>query len=582
MAWHKVLLALLISFLFSPLQTQASEQAAFLSNGFLESLHKIARTKQVNIIVNAPDKALPDFKKSREVDILIKETAEAGDCVASKVGNTWLIIARSRHIEIGNKSLTLLKTAHQPIEVALKNAAGFPPTGISVFPIKSANIAVLSGAREVLSEAEEEFYANLKPVRPVVVTLGLDKTNSHDTISLSFKTFTGTTSTLDLNLPEVEQFKANLTVNETLSGNFQLTAICSDLLDKSGKPVRVSSDFKAGKHAAQKFALSSETGSRELEWHVETMTDENPQPSPVPSPKAGQEQQSQADSSHDTPFDRMKMVIKQQPVNEAFAKVIASEEGNLVCDNACTGIVSLFCYGKELYFEELLNLIAKSQKLAVRKIGNTWHIAPPANITDAFDFSHTITRRLQFASAEETARTLQKWLQATTSESTVAIDQTINAVVISGNATEIGNIKNLLAELDAPPTLLNLNAAIQSDQISWNEQFTTPGGRLCRRVPSNQNASTSLDLLPVVFAADGSIGLNYQFAYTSSEGSISLSSWAPIGRDHETPVLVLGKDSPVSLRISAEAASDQLFEPTHSDDENGADPESADAFETSF
>ena len=26
MAWHKVLLALLISFLFSPLQTQASEQ----------------------------------------------------------------------------------------------------------------------------------------------------------------------------------------------------------------------------------------------------------------------------------------------------------------------------------------------------------------------------------------------------------------------------------------------------------------------------------------------------------------------------------------------------------------------------
>ncbi|EKD82087.1 MAG: hypothetical protein ACD_39C01489G0001, partial [uncultured bacterium] len=96
MTWHKILLALLISFLFSSQQVQASEQAAFLNNGFLESLHKIARTKQVNIIVNAPDKALPDFKKPREVDILIKETAKAGDCVAGKVGNTWLIIARSR------------------------------------------------------------------------------------------------------------------------------------------------------------------------------------------------------------------------------------------------------------------------------------------------------------------------------------------------------------------------------------------------------------------------------------------------------------------------------------------------------
>lgn len=582
MVRHKILLALLIGLLLSSPQVRASEQAAFLSDGFLESLHKIARTKQVNIIVNAPDKAMPDFKKSREVDILIKETAQAGDSVASKVGNTWLIISRSRYAEISNKALTLLRTSHQPIEVALENATGFPPAGISVFPIASANIAVLSGYTEGLNAAEEEFYTNLKPVRPVVVTLGLDQKDRHDAISLSFKTFTGTTSQLEVNMPEMERLKANLTVSETLDGNFQLTVICSELRNESGKPVSASSEFRTGRHVAQKFTLDSQTGSREIEWRAELMAGENPQPAPDTWPKPSQELQSQAAANFDAPFDRMKMVIKQLPVNEAFAKVIASEEGNLVCDNACTGTVSLFCYGQKLYFEELLNLIAKSQKLSVRKIGNSWHISPPAKVTDTFDFSNSITRRLQFANAKETAITLQKWLQTNTYDNTITADQIVNAVVISGNATRMGNIKKLLTELDVPPTLLDVNAAVQSNQISWSEQFTAPSGRLCQRISSNQTASTSLELMPVVFATDGSSGLNYKFAYSSSECSISLSGWTPIARADETPVLLLGNGSPISLRISAEAASDQLLEPTGNDDEDSAAPKSDDAFESSF
>ncbi|HMM58657.1 MAG TPA: hypothetical protein PKC25_00850, partial [Candidatus Rifleibacterium sp.] len=79
-------------------------------------------------------------------------------------------------------------------------------------------------------------------------------------------------------------------------------------------------------------------------------------------------------------------------------KVIAQQSGtNIIAEKSVRGQVTVKL--SDVYYEEAMNLIAKTNGFAVRKIGNTWILADEKKLVEAFEKGLTITKRLQYAKA---------------------------------------------------------------------------------------------------------------------------------------------------------------------------------------
>ncbi len=137
-------------------------------------------------------------------------------------------------------------------------------------------------------------------------------------------------------------------------------------------------------------------------------------------------------------------------------KVIAQQSGtNIIAEKSVRGNVTVKM--SDVYYEEAMNLIAKTNGFAVRKIGNTWILATEKILTESFEKGLTITKRLQYAKAADVSKIISSAIRK---EVKVATDERINAVIVSGSKDLLDEVKKLIETIDTPVHQVMMEAKI--------------------------------------------------------------------------------------------------------------------------
>lgn len=129
-------------------------------------------------------------------------------------------------------------------------------------------------------------------------------------------------------------------------------------------------------------------------------------------------------------------------------KMIARQAGvNILLDKNVTGKVSLSL--KDVYYEKALELIAKTNGLAVRKEGNTYIIGRAKDLAEGFDQGLTRTFKLNFAKPDAVQKVVGDVFKTTTGVPLkVSVDQRINAIVAQGTKDQLDQVEQLVKDLD--------------------------------------------------------------------------------------------------------------------------------------
>ncbi len=137
-------------------------------------------------------------------------------------------------------------------------------------------------------------------------------------------------------------------------------------------------------------------------------------------------------------------------------KVIAQQSGtNIIAEKSVRGQVTVKM--TDVYYEEAMNLIAKTNGFAVRKIGNTWILADEKKLIEAFEKGLTITKRLQYAKAADVSKVISSTIRK---DVKVATDERINAVIVSGGKDLLDEVKKLIETIDTPVHQVMMEAKI--------------------------------------------------------------------------------------------------------------------------
>ena len=137
-------------------------------------------------------------------------------------------------------------------------------------------------------------------------------------------------------------------------------------------------------------------------------------------------------------------------------RLIAQKSGtNIIAEKSVRGNVSVRL--TDVYYEEAMNLIAKTNGYAVRKIGNTWILATDKVMAQQFDRGLTITKRLQYAKAGDVSKIITTTIKR---DVKVATDDRINAVIVSGSLEVLDEVKKLIETIDTPVHQVMIEAKI--------------------------------------------------------------------------------------------------------------------------
>ncbi|MBP5469398.1 MAG: hypothetical protein J6Z11_09150 [Candidatus Riflebacteria bacterium] len=196
-------------------------------------------------------------------------------------------------------------------------------------------------------------------------------------------------------------------------------------------------------------------------------------------------------------------------------KVIAQQSGtNIIAEKSVRGQVTVKM--SDVYYEEAMNLIAKTNGFAVRKIGNTWILADEKKLVEAFEKGLTITKRLQYAKAADVSKVISSTIRK---DIKVATDDRINAVIVSGSKELLDEVKKLIETIDTPVHQVMIEAKIVEvkTDATKNIGFQWTAGREGR-------AGSDEGIFPILstkeyFAQNPDSGL-YQAGFTGQQGKI--------------------------------------------------------------
>lgn len=143
--------------------------------------------------------------------------------------------------------------------------------------------------------------------------------------------------------------------------------------------------------------------------------------------------------------DNISLDFRDTDIREII-KIIAQKSGtNIIAEKSVRGNVTVRL--NDVYYEEAMNLIAKTNGFAVRKIGNTWILADEKKLIEAFEKGLTITKRLQYAKAADVSKIIAQTIKK---DVKVATDDRINAVIVSGGKDILDEVKKLIETIDTP------------------------------------------------------------------------------------------------------------------------------------
>lgn len=153
--------------------------------------------------------------------------------------------------------------------------------------------------------------------------------------------------------------------------------------------------------------------------------------------------------------DNISLDFRDTDIREII-KLIAQKSGaNIIAEKSVRGNVTVRL--TDVYYEEAMNLIAKTNGFAVRKIGNTWILADEKKLVDSFEKGLTITKRLQYAKAADVSKIISQTIKK---DVKVATDERINAVICSGGKDILEEVKKLIETIDTPVHQVMMEAKI--------------------------------------------------------------------------------------------------------------------------
>jgi type IV pilus assembly protein PilQ len=201
-------------------------------------------------------------------------------------------------------------------------------------------------------------------------------------------------------------------------------------------------------------------------------------------------------------------------------KVIAQQSGtNIIAEKSVRGQVTVKM--SDVYYEEAMNLIAKTNGFAVRKIGNTWILADEKKLVDAFEKGLTITKRLQYAKASDVSKVISSTIRK---DIRVATDDRINAVIVSGSKELLDEVKKLIETIDTPVHQVMIEAKVVevSTTATKNIGFKWSGyteSEQTHSSDSDSGGSYPLFTTKEYFAQNPDSGL-YQNTFSGQQGKL--------------------------------------------------------------
>jgi hypothetical protein len=521
------------------------------------AVREIAERGKLNIIVPAEDRLITSFRVSPGLSpsAALRSLAEKTDCVASLRGDAFLLLPRSLYRKWEGMDMLFGHIQERPIEWAVAQASGSMPVDVSCVPYPEGNFCVLTGLPDDLRKAQTAWNSLDVSAKPLLVTLQLaDARTGRTKLSLQFSAIDRVPTSIEFSAaPDRRHLTGYVTVTATDKGPFEIAgSLNANTTAAQWGSVSLPKAAGAGEFPDFCFQIGGEEWSgtwsvtefprsRRLSISSETIGIVAPVALPIKEPKAATE-----------PF--MRFSLSSVDAADVYQTITASAGGNLALHADCTGKVSLYCYGSELYFEEFLVLIAKGVHHSVRKVGNTWIIAPVGKISDAICTADFAVRRLQFADARRIglfSRSLVKNLNMT-GVTGVSHDIMTNSFIFGGSSEIFRILRPFTEKIDGPPWLLKWRVSSPFGSMASQETVQAPTGRSWQRLYSDTRAATtSVELLPVIFGSQGLIGVRYELSCVASAADLQVKGWSFLETATETCILNGAAPERLGIRLAA-------------------------------
>ena len=213
--------------------------------------------------------------------------------------------------------------------------------------------------------------------------------------------------------------------------------------------------------------------------------------------------------------DNISLNFRDTDIRQIITTIAQQSGTNIIAEKSVRGQVTVEL--NDVYYEEAMNLIARTNGFAVRKIGNTWILADEKTLIEAFERGLTITKRLQYARASDVSQVISSTIRQ---DVRVAVDERINAVIVSGGKDILDEVSKLIETIDTPVHQVMMEAKIVevSTNATRNLGFRWTGGT---NSTGNDNDFGAIPILSTreYFATNPDSGL-YQEEFAGQQGEM--------------------------------------------------------------
>jgi len=208
------------------------------------------------------------------------------------------------------------------------------------------------------------------------------------------------------------------------------------------------------------------------------------------------------------PNNTITLNLEKVPIKDALKWLSKFSNKNIVIDQSVQGNITIFL--KKLTWQETMQAVLRSQKLAQKEIGKVIYIVPQDEIAKQQKIIvkplHTLIMRLNYAKAFDIAKLLTgKKKSLLSAQGYVATDKRTNSLIVNDTNEQLKIIRNFIYKLDIPVRQVLIEARIVNIDEDYEQDL---GIRFKTTVPSNVSKMGHLNIdLPGVSNNAAHIGV---------------------------------------------------------------------------
>ncbi|MFZ5950728.1 MAG: hypothetical protein ACOYXC_08480 [Candidatus Rifleibacteriota bacterium] len=553
------------------------------SHSFIRRIYEIAGRQQLNVIVIAKDKDLPD-----QTDFDLESIVKTAGYSCIEIGSTKIIVDPEKARQIEPADLSFLPARFCPASLIADQLKETEGEASQVKILADGRLLAFYGNRKEIAKAAEEavnFDLEKKQLKLSLYSVSFQQTRMPP---VSFSTMAGSNSQIEFEEKSGGKIRISAAVNEDSEGRIIIDTSVYTAPDFATPIGKTSTVLQTDSNYAGRFDLTTSAGnvSGSLKAEIEKT-------SANPAQKAGESKraiQSLRTSGANIGTEKKNQLVSiKEPVGEVCAKLVKQNGGNFCADQEARQEASLFLFGEELYFEEILNLTAKAAGLVTRKIGNTWMMAEAGKIRDIFEYGLFITRRLQHRKIDAVMNYLEEMLAITglDKKTTLLSSKAANAIIIGGWSRGVDAVKRAIDKLDSPTSkftveiksILAPQFAVQAC-VTENEEF--------HHNFDFENHSQTVSAKPFLLSESDLIFLQYKNAFSTTTGKATISSTAGFENNKPACLATVGEDEKnqksfwLKIELSEKRADKQKDDSIDDDSPSGNGNAFDNAFDSSF